>query len=259
MQDVVGKDRFPILSFPKDEGQNALKRLGGVRKVFDNGFTLYQQPSDIQATCTPCAVLNASQLLGVDIPENEANDFIQNALDKFMQTDKELNEEEIKAFINRYGLKDVKLLPFPEEAMVNVQGMLNYYIQSLREGPILLDISTVLSKRDREIQPIVRFKRDIHVLHRVVAVLEGNNLSIIDSYAPQQPEIFHLTDNQEKLRLTSWLISPWSQMMITGEGKPISSENVLQYAFSILKDDALASERLPFAIPQTDPVALKRK
>lgn len=217
---------------------------------------LFKQPSDNRVGCVAYSTLNALRLSGVKVPDDFAQGLIQTSLDPQYVSHRGLTAEAVNARLKSIGYEVKSLLPFPADAASNAQSMVQWYLNMLKQRPVLISISSTLSKRNRDVAPSVELPKNISVLHLVVATLNGTKVNIIDPYAPDSPEIFDTGSGEESLRLASWLISPWSQFLVMGDGKGPSQQGVLDYGSQILNNSSIVGQRLPFAMPHTAPRVL---
>lgn len=171
--------------------------------------TLSRQQMDQPITCSANSLVNALRLSGYDVPEDLEASLIQKTLETRAPLDQ---QEDIDRVIAAYGAELQGWVPPPSE-IPDLGSVDDSFARQLGENCVaLLSVSSSLSKRDRDIEASVSFDdnpvlRGKNVRHRVVAQSHKGVVEIIDSYRPDEPTSFALTNPSDREKLSSWLIS----------------------------------------------------
>lgn len=197
---------------------------------------LFKQPSDRPLACSAYSLLNALQICGAEISSTSAN----NLISRVEETLTPLTYEDRKHFAQENGYT-AEWLSFDESYTDSYERLIEKFAQELKLGPIFFSISTYLSKRDRTIQPTETIHanpelQEKEITHSIVATRDDLNIKLIDSFDPENPEIFTLASPDERLELAAWLVSDLFQHHPINTDQPKTKESVLQEARSILPE-----------------------
>lgn len=184
------------------------------------------QPEDTPVVCTACSLVNALKLKGAVVHEGESDLLIQRVL----ENQAPLSDEEDQEFVARYGYTLRAPWAPPEEQIATFPQAIEAIKSFITDHtPVIVKISTHLSKRDRSVIPKVLFTTNLPLTHRVVVCAEGDSVGVIDPYMPHTPEVFSMKDQEKRIRLTAWLFSAFFQT-IHPEDQLLDREQLLRRA-----------------------------
>lgn len=198
---------------------------------------LMKQPANMQTICTACSAFNWLKLKGAPIKQEVGQAMIELVTSRKLA----LRPDDFRNFASQYGYK-VNFY-HPNEEHQTVEEMFGDLDKLLDQSPLLHAISTHLSKKPEgakaltSAQDLVDFEKGKLLLHEVVMVKESDEkIMIIDPYAPQSPEEFNIKNDGEKLRLLSWVMSPYYHYKVEELGQVVNKENILKFAQMELPD-----------------------
>lgn len=186
---------------------------------------LARQLSEIPITCTATSLINAVIMKGVEISQEEADELIQRVVEKRTP----LTSDEERVFLARYGYT-LRPAWAPEDqeivSFLKAISAISQYMEA--HSPVVFKLSTLLSKRDRSIVPIVNVNSSLPKTHWVVGVAREGIVTVIDPYEPYEPEVFFLADIKDKRRFLAWV---WSvHFQTTGAEGVEFAEELIQKA-----------------------------
>lgn len=163
-----------------------------------------QPPGEV--TCTIFGLA-----LGLHIAGTEASVLIpilEVYRERILRTGIPLSTEEKMQIARECGYQST-LLSTPAKILYSVSdfdSMLNYFLSCTRsQVVVLMAISGLLAKYPNE-----------QFLHQVVAQQKGNRISIVDPFDPRSPEVFDLSLEAGRRRLTLWIASAGLQQLPRG-------------------------------------------
>lgn len=172
---------------------------------------LWTQPSHIQVTCSAYSAFNWLKLIGAPIDLKTG----ERLINKVLTTKTPIEESDLQELALKYGYK--MKTHFPNEKHVYVDDMTGEIVSILEQSPILQNISTHFSKKNRSIAPSInashmKDSKGKLITHAVVIIKEPpSQILIFDPYKPFRPEIFDISDKQERLTFLSWVFRSYYQ------------------------------------------------
>ena len=197
---------------------------------------LFKQPSEIPLACTAYSLLNALHICGAEISSTDSSQLISQVEETLVP----LSYEDCQSFTQEQGY-NMEWLGYDENNTNTYELLVENFAEELRLGPIIFSISTYLSKRDRNIEPKITIHanpdlQDKEIVHSIVATRDDENVMLIDSFDTNNPEIFTLTSQNDRLELASWLVSELLQQHPVDKDQIVTKESLLQRARSILPE-----------------------
>ena len=158
-------------------------------------------------SCTAYSLINGLKLVGCLVTEEQAEALNQSIITSISP----LSREQQNLFAEKFGFHVRNILPFSEKDTEDIQSLVDKFSTELERGPILISISTNLSKRDRLKIPEVSWENPKNSLgHNVVIVKEQQIVYIVDPYDPSNSEVFNVEEAESKKKLVCWLLSSLS-------------------------------------------------
>lgn len=205
---------------------------------------LIVQPSDEQIICTACSLVNALILSGIRVSDETS----QQLIDSVLETGEPIDWRTAKKFVQQYG-HELEFIRIPN-GIGSYDDAINLFLNQLGNGTGIVSISTLLSKRDRSMDSLVdnqlsEILHDRQVLHVTSVVRDNDNVYIIDPYDSNNPEVFDITQEEDRLELASWLVSSYFQKAYSDENPYTNSEILLSNIRNfLLENDWLDYELL---------------
>ncbi len=193
---------------------------------------LVVQPSDTPIACSAYSLVNALTLKGVSVIREDTDRLIGQVVQHRLP----LSNKDEQEFLAQYGYT-IGLPWAPEAENIQTVGtaIATFATYIEKHGPVLLDISTFLSKRDQSIVPRICVDSDWPKVHRVVAIASRGVIAIIDPYKPTDPEVFCLAQQEDQIKFLAWLCSVYFQEISLPDAT--TSDELLSHAVSAIQNE----------------------